>query len=73
MTRDDLKKQVLARVKVPAESSVLAETVFSDWLKHYPLKFSFGGEAVLSAERLLRRELNDAQRVASAKLRGDHQ
>lgn len=69
MTREDLKKQVLARVKVPAEFSELADTVLADWLIAYPLKFSFSPEAVLSAERQLRRDLTFAQRAAAAKLR----
>lgn len=71
MTREDLKRQVLARVKAPAEFSGMAETVLIDWLKGYRADFDFGPAAVLSAERQLRRELNYAQRAASAKLRSD--
>lgn len=70
MMREDLKRQVLARVQVPAEFSGLAEQVMGDWLKGYRADFDFGPAAVLSAERQLRREFNYAQRVASAKLRG---
>lgn len=70
MTREDLKRQVLARVKVPAELSDLVETVMSDWLKGYRADFNFGPEAVLSAERELLRRLNLAQRTPSNALRG---
>lgn len=69
MTREDLKRQVLGRVKAPAEFCDMAETLLADRLKLYPLKFSFGPQDVLSEERLLRRELNFAQRMAAAKLR----
>lgn len=69
MTREDLKRQVLARVKVPAEFSGLVEQVLSDWLNGYREDFNFGPAAVLSVERLVRRELDYAQRMAAAKLR----
>lgn len=71
MTREDLKRQVLAKLDVPAEFSAMASTRLDDWLKNYPLVFDFGPGAVLSAERQLRRELNSAQREADAKLRGN--
>lgn len=70
MTRDDLKRQVLARVQVPAEFYGLAENVLSDWLKGYRADFDFGPAAVLSVERELLRRLNLAQRSASNALRG---
>lgn len=63
MTREDLKRQVLA------EFSGMAETVLGDWLKGYREIFDFGPTAVLSAERQLRRELNYAQRKTSIALR----
>lgn len=70
MTREDLKKQVLARVKVPAEFSRMAETVMSDWLKGYREGFDFGPQTVLSVERELLRQLNLAKMKYSSPLRG---
>lgn len=71
MTREDLKKQVLARVKVPAELSGLAEQSMNDWLKGYRESFDFGPSTVLAVERELRRQLNLKTRTAA--LRGNHQ
>lgn len=71
MTRDDLKRQVLARVKVPAEFSWIADAVLDDWLKGYRKDFNFGPAAVLSAERELQRKLNLVQRKDSSALRAD--
>jgi hypothetical protein len=65
MTREDLKKQVLLRVKVPAEFSGLADTVMNDWLKGYREGWDFGPSSVLSVEREVRRKLNLAQRAAT--------
>lgn len=69
MTREDLKRQVLARVKVPAEFSDSAEALMGNWLKVYRAGFNFGPAEVLSVERELRRRLNYAQRKASNALR----
>jgi hypothetical protein len=70
MTREGLKRQVLAVVKVRAEFSGLAETVLNGWLKGYREGFNFGPASVLSAMRELRRELDYAQSMAHG-LRGD--
>lgn len=70
MTREDLKRQVLAKLDVPAEFSAMESARLDHWLKNYPVVFDFGPGAVLSAERQLRRELNQAQRLASNALRG---
>lgn len=70
MTREDLKRQVLARVKVPAELSGMAETVISGWLKGYRADFNFGPQTVLSVERELRRHLTLAQMKYTSPLRG---
>lgn len=69
MTRENMKKKVLARVAVPAEFSGLAETVLCDWLNGYREDFNFGPAAVLSAERELLRKLSLAQRSTSNALR----
>jgi hypothetical protein len=65
MTREELKIQVLARVKVPAEFSGMVETVMNDWLKGYREGWDFGPSSVLSVERELRRKLNLAQKAAA--------
>lgn len=70
MTREDLKRQVLARVNVPVGFFALGDTILSRWLDAYPAKFVFGPAEVMSAERQLRRELNYAQRKAANALRG---
>lgn len=70
MTREDLKRQVLARVNVPPELCGMAETVMSDWLKGYREDFDFGPQTVLAVERELRRQLNLAQMKYSSPLRG---
>lgn len=70
MTREDLKRQVLARVKVPSEFYGMAETVMEYWLKGYREGWNFDPRSVFSVERELRRKLNLAQRVASNALRG---
>lgn len=70
MTLEDLKRQVLARVKVPTEFSSMAETVMSDWLKGYRDGFDFGPQTVLSVERELRRHLTLAKMKYSSPLRG---
>lgn len=70
MTREDLKRQVLARVNVPAEFSGMEETVINDWLRGYRDDFDFGPQTVLSVERELRRHLTLAQMKYTSPLRG---
>lgn len=61
MTREDLKRQVLARVDVMAEYSGLCDAALEIWLTMYRDNFRFGPEEVLAAERLLLRKINQAQ------------
>lgn len=70
MTREDLKRQVLARVKVPEEFSGLCDAALELWLTMYRDNFRFSPEEVLAAERLLRRKINQAQRADANALRG---
>lgn len=70
MTREDLKRQVLARVNVPADFSGLCDAALDLWLTMYRDNFRFGPEEVLAAERLLRRKINQAQRADNNSLRG---
>lgn len=70
MTREDLKRQVLARVDVMAEYSGLCDAALEIWLTMYRDNFRFGPEEVLAAERLLLRKINQAQRSGANALRG---
>jgi hypothetical protein len=65
MTREDLVKQVMARVKVPVGFEDCAYAALDKWMVLYPASFKFGSAAVLAAERLLRRALNAAGRERS--------
>ena len=64
MTKQELKRQVLARVKVPAEFESTIAAVVDCYLDRYYGRFRFGPGEVMAVERLLRRELNQAERVA---------
>lgn len=62
MTKDDVKRQILARVTVPVGLAGVAGEVLDKWLGLYPGHFKFGPAVVMAGERLLRRELTAAGR-----------
>jgi hypothetical protein len=57
MTRDELKKQVVARVKVPVGSEGGAQNALDVWLGQFRHEFKFGPHEFQAACRLVRREL----------------
>lgn len=63
MTRDGLKRQVLARMTVPVGFTGVADEALDEWLSLYPSHFKFSPAFVMAGERLLRRKLTEAGRV----------
>lgn len=57
MTGAELKKQVMARVKVPVGFEDCAHAALDKWLGIYPASFKFGPAAVMAACRLVQREM----------------
>lgn len=57
MTRDDVVKQVLSRVKLAAGEDVKACEVLEKWLSLYPVHFKFGPASVQAGVRLIEREI----------------
>lgn len=57
MTRDDVVKQVLTRVKLAAGEDVKAREVLEKWLALYPDHFKFGPATVQAGVRLVEREM----------------
>ena len=57
MNREDVKRQVLSKVKVPQGTVHVADKIVETWMNNYPFKFVFGPGEVQAACRLVRREM----------------
>jgi hypothetical protein len=60
MTRDDVVREVMSRVRVPRGAESHAGECLNKWLALYPAHFRFGPSAVQAGARLLERELAKA-------------
>ena len=57
MNREDVKRQVLQKVRFPEGRHGDADKIVEAWLNNYPFKFVFGPSEVQAACRLVRREM----------------
>ena len=69
MTREEVKRAAVSRVRVPDEFSGVLDKSVAKWLLMFPEKYKFGPREVMSLERLLRRELQAAGHERGNRLR----